>query len=351
MRTSRLTVLILIVSSMFFTVANAAQPTPSSWDHASAMAAVNSVNIDIEVNRIANLPSLADGPTTIKNLRELESRSDWPLPAREAVLFQFTRSLATLPRDAVDKDIMQHLSAYQARVLVPHEDHPENAIPLFNIRGAAAGVENGWLRNESMAEALLIVETDSTALISKYLDTDEPAQQSGYLDALRLTDTNEVQIVQSAALEQLQQSPELTRLLATTSVLTADPYAIRRVLVDGQGAALATTFRKLGAQLDVSETATLLRFAIEQAPTQNAGLAIAAWWPVLRNDAATRQLMLDTLEDDKLGSSAALALAQSPDIQTIHQLQLVAESNSTAARRAKMALDINRDLLIGEVRQ
>jgi len=44
-------------------------------------------------------------------------------------------------------------------------------------------------------------------------------------------------------------------------------------------------------------------------------------------------------------------LAQSPDIQTIKVLQDIAGGNSIAARRAQMALTMNRDRLIGEVQQ
>jgi len=201
-----------------------------------------------------------------------------------------------------------------------------------------------------MAEALLLVETDSAMLVDKFLQSNQSAQQSGYLDALLLTDKTEVQAVQFAALDRLQQSPELTRVLAATITINPDPYAIRRLLTDGRGAGLAT-FKALGAQLDNSETTGLLEFALEQAPTQNAVLALAAWWPSLRNDAATRQLLIGKLDDDKLGSAVALALAQSPDIQTIHELQVIARGDSTTARRAQMALDINRDLLAGEARR
>ena len=55
------------------------------------------------------------------------------------------------------------------------------------------------------------------------------------------------------------------------------------------------------------------------------------------------------LADPELGASAALALAQSPDIQTIKALQDAAKGDSAAARYAQMALDLNRAGLIAEV--
>ena len=95
----------------------------TQWDRGSAMAAARSVNIDRAVYEIGNISSLADGETTLARLKHIESRGDWPLPAREATLYEFTRSLAELPRTAVADEVMQYLRNYQAKTLVPQEDH------------------------------------------------------------------------------------------------------------------------------------------------------------------------------------------------------------------------------------
>ena len=71
--------------------------TASQWDRSSALAAVRSVNIELASHEINGL----------KDLQTLENRSDWPLPAREAAIFQYTRSLASASRDTVDVDLMQ----------------------------------------------------------------------------------------------------------------------------------------------------------------------------------------------------------------------------------------------------
>jgi len=309
------TTTILLMSGLLNSAVAQVHMTASQWDRSSALAAVRSVNIDLAVNEIDDL----------KDLQTLENRSDWPLPAREAAIYQYTRSLASASRDTVDVDLMQYLGSYQAQVLVPHEDHRDAAVPLFNIRAAAIGVENGWLRDEAIAEAQVLLEADPATLPGNFLKSATASQRSGFLDAVRQTDLASVQAVQIAALDQLGTSPELTRLVAVTAAITADPYAARRLLIDGSGTGLATALDTLGEQYSTAELAALLEIGIEQAPSANAALAIAAWWPVLRHDAATRQLLIDKLDDPALGSSVALALAQSPDIQTIKELQLIAD--------------------------
>ena len=305
------------------------------------MATVNSFNIDLAISDISDL----------QTLQALEQRSDWPLPAREAAMYRFTRSLASMSRDAVADDVMQHLRNYQARVLVSHDDHGDASVPLFNIRATAAGVENGWLRNESAAEAGLMIAQAPARLVSSYLESNSLSQRAGYLDALESASVSDMHQVQKIALGLLHESPEFTSLLAITAVATADVNVIKRLLIEGNGPGLTPAIKSIGSQTSLTTTAMLLKFAIEQAPADNAALAIAAWWPELSHDAATRQLLLSKLDHPALGSSAALALARNPDIQTIRELQLIAEGDSIAARRAQLALRLDRDNLIEGARK
>jgi len=324
------------------------QSVVTQWDRNSALAAIRTVKIDAAVHEISNISSLADGTATLNRLKQIETRNDWPLPAREAVLYQFTRSLAELPRDAVAKEVMQHLLSYQARTLVPHEDHAEAYINLFNIRGTAAGVENGWQRTEFAVDATTLLETNPETLVSNYMVSANKNLHSGYLDALQSADLSSVVSVQNATLKQFDKTPRLTPLLGATAAITADNFAIQQLLTKGQGAGLSSALVELDKQLQTSEIAALMAFSIHQAPANNAALAIAAWWPRLRHDPLIRELMVELLADPALGASAALALARNPDIQTIKMLQETASGNSTAARRAQMALDFNRNHLVGE---
>jgi len=331
-------------------IANKPNP-PTQFEHSSAMASVRSVDIDRAVYEIGDISSLADGEITLSRLKDIETRSDWSLPAREAAIYQFTQSLAELPRDAVAVEVMQHLRDYQPRALVPHEDHEDALVPLFNIRAAAAGIENGWQRKEYAAQALRRLETDPESLVGIYNKSANHNQRSAILETLQYAKLADVVIVQSAALAQLDQAWVLTPLVGVTAVITADTFAVQQLLINGRGAGLSSALVQVDKRLQYSETADLLVFAIQQAPAVNATLAISAWWPGLRHDAATRDLMVGLLTDPELGASAALALAQSPDIQTIKVLLDTAAIDSVAGRRARMALDINRDRLVGEHQQ
>jgi hypothetical protein len=350
MRMKILFVIVLCICPGFFaSTVFAADPSASlQWDRGDAMAAANSVNIDRAVFEIANVSALANAEATLEKLNQLETRSDWPMPAREAALYEFTLSLAELPRTAVAPEVMQHLHDYQVRTLVPDADHGATLVPLFNIRGAAAGVENNWQRKEFAIEAIALIRTNPATLVNAYAQSTNHNQRSGYLDSLRQADMADVAGAQQAALAKFEQTPELTAVIGLTAVLTADPSAVRQLLVNGNGAGLSATLRQLAEQLPAAEIEDLLTYAIIEAPAANASLAIAAWWPGLKHVATVRDLLLEQLADPALGSAAALALAQSPDVQTVKLLQQTAAGNTLAARRAQLALAINREQLIGE---
>jgi hypothetical protein len=197
----------------------------------------------------------------------------------------------------------------------------------------------------------MLLETDPAALVSAFVVSTSNNQRAAYLDVLKQARMTEIEAIQDVVLRQLGETPELTPLLGVAAGITADTYAIQQLLIHGQGAGLSPALTQLGQQLPLSETAALLDFAIRQAPVTNVSLAISAWWPRLSHETESRDLLVVLLDDPELGASAALALAQNPDIQTLKILQDTAGGETAAAKRAQMALDFSRDQLIGEVLQ
>jgi hypothetical protein len=244
---------------------------------------------------------------------------------------------------------MRHLKEYQARTMVPHQDHESAYVPLFNIRRAAAGVENAWQRNEYAIEAENLLATDPDAWVSGFVNSTNRNLRSAYLDTLNRAELATAMAVQDIALPLLNEKPSLTRVVGITAAMTLDIQAVQQLLIHGQGAGLSSILGNLNLHMPRAGLSALLEFAIQKAPARNASLAITEWWPRLKHEAGTRDLMVETLNDPVLGSSAALALAQSPDIQTLKTLQDTAKGESVAAHRAQMALDINRDALLREL--
>ncbi len=318
------------------------------WDRSSAMTAIHSVDIDAAVYSLSDIASLADGRYMVDRLNQVENRTDWPLPAREAVIYRFTQSLANLPADAVSADVMAHLKNYQARTLVPNEEHPTAYTPLFNIRAAASGVENGWQMQAFAFKAQSLLESSPERLASEFENASKINQRRATLQVLGAASLADAIAVQNAALDRLLESPAMTQLLAVAVTVTHDSEAIERLLMDGRGAGLSQAFKNIGETLSLAEIGELLTFAITRAPAQNATIAMATWAPVVQYEPGTRDLLLASLADPELGASAALVLARQPDIQTIKILQDIATGDSIAATRAQMALDLNRDKLIGD---
>jgi len=233
---------------------------------------------------------------------------------------------------------------------VPDEDHPNTLVPLFNISAAATGVDNGWQRKAFSVEAMELIRTDPAMLVSAYLESGDRNRRAGYLDTLRQAGLDDIAAVQQAALTAFAHAPELTPLVGLTAVATADSPTVRQLLLHGDGEGLSAALRELDQRLPPLALQGLLTFAVEEAPPVNAALAIAAWWPSMRHVSDLRDLLVEKLADPELGSASALALATDPDIQTIRALQLTAKGDTVAARRARMALDINREQLTGGMR-
>jgi len=319
-----------------------------SWQRAEALAAARSVDTAAAVERIFHSAPLNNAAEVLRQLRVLETRADWPVPAREAALYHFTRQLADLRRTDVAAAVMQHLRAYQGRTLVPREDHAEAVEPLYNLSSAAAGVENTWLRREAAEAAGRLLQTEPAALVDAFVSGGAGAPRAGYLEALGQADPTALEAIQSSAQARLAAAPELTPLLAAAVGITADAGALRRLLIDGRGAGLAAALGRVTARLPAAQLSALLRLAVERAPAVNAALAIAQWWPTLRHEQAARRLLLDHLQDSELGEAAALALARAPDVATIRALQALAAGDSLTASRARLALDVSRSLPTGE---
>jgi hypothetical protein len=87
----------------------------------------------------------------------------------------------------------------------------------------------------------------------------------------------------------------------------------------------------------------VLLSAIESAPAENAAVAIAVLAPGLHEFPEITDALFELLEDDALGSGAALALARHPDPAITRRLEQSGAGKSPGAQRARMALEVSRE--------
>ena len=79
------------------------------------------------------------------------------------------QELGKLPSDVVSFKVMARLKAWEPDILVPHDDHPRAGVPLYNIRGAAQGVENSWRRQEAVIEGRALLASNPRSLVDAFV--------------------------------------------------------------------------------------------------------------------------------------------------------------------------------------
>ncbi|MEM1411097.1 MAG: hypothetical protein AAGH19_01980 [Pseudomonadota bacterium] len=321
-------------------IAETPPPDPDRWTRELASIAIGRTELGPTVRALYDLTLVQDEAGLLELLETTRQRPDWLAPARDAAIFQYTRSLARLPADAVPTVALDYLRRFEPQTMVPHHDHPYSRVPLLNIRAAAQGLEHGWLRQEAALEGLALLAQSPGGLIDAYLIETHPAIRAGYLDALAQVHPARAAQVSRASLERFEQAPELSRLAGEAALLAGDLATLQAVMTKGSGPGLAQIIS--GAAAQQSDAAlTLLQSALNSGAAEPAALAIAQLYPVVAGIPDAEAALLTRLGDAQLGSAAALALAQSPSRDTQQALEaLAASTDRPAARRARLALDL-----------
>lgn len=274
-------------------------------------------------------------------LQESAQRRDWPEPARDRLLYDFAQSLRSLPRAAVPAEVLTWLGAYQPLTLVPHEDHVTASVPLYNVRGVAAGVENDWRRQDALLEGLALIASHPRSLVDAWLLDDHPASRLGYLQAIEQAQAGQLQELGKHARRRLDAHPDLTPLAGQAALLGGDVESLGEVFALGAGASLAPLMRRSAAQLAPEASAALLESTLAMASGTNAALAIAELSAAAAGIPHTQDLLIDRLGDQQLGTTAALALARVASDQSLQRLRSMAEEGGgTSAQHARLALEL-----------
>lgn len=281
--------------------------------------------------------------TLYRSLQNFSSAGVIPSPARERQLYLFTQALSDFPAETIPEEILGFLERYPAKTLVPHEEHAGSGVALFNIAAAARGVRNAGFRDAgSLASDTLIRQPAQWA--EAYLSGDA-ATRRGFLDSLDAAGTPELQGIGITAFKLLPLQTALTGVAGAAALRLNDLPALETLTIQGRGAELAGVLRQAARQLPEAGRGNLLLSAIDQAPAENAALAIAVLAPGLRGDETVTRTLFALLGHAELGSAAALALVRQADPEVDAELRRLAAGEGEPARRAKMALEMGRALV------
>jgi hypothetical protein len=329
--------------------AREALPEPN-WSLAMAREAAGRVEKQSALKLLFQLAREGDEDQLLQELMEIEHRSDWPVPAREHTLHAFASGLGDLPARSVGPGVFAYLDNYQSRTLVPHSDHPMAGIPLYNIRSAATGSANEWRRQAAAARAKTLLESGGEAWLDAYL-TATPPQRKGFEDALGSVSAERMLEVAQLSLKHASQDPSMAAVAAQSALHLSDPILFQQAISAGRGPGLAEALRQASAAFSDRENLSLLEYSIEHAPSGNSALAIALLAPARLDQADMAELMFQTLDNQKVGSAAALVLSASADPEIHRRLaNLASDKNNPASRRAALAISNRQADLAGEQR-
>lgn len=325
------------------TVHSAQNPATETWEKDEAFRASSSVDTSHDLGQLRLLLQAGDKPGILNLIQQVEQREDWPAPARERLIHDFVQGLRQETPHAVGGETIAYLEAYQPVVFIPHEDHPRSSIPMFNIRAAIAGVQNTWARQEAAFEGAVHLSSGPEELVRAWMEEKSAPRRRGLQDALTTATPGQLASVSALALDQLKQQPGMLGLASSAALLSRDVSTLESLLSIAQGPEIAALLRQSTRQLDTEQNARLLLSALNGSSNETAALAIAQLAPALSGHKATQDLLIEKLGDPVLGSSAALALAETPNPETLQMLESLAdsESGSLAVSRARLALKMH----------
>lgn len=255
-----------------------------NWNRHAAIEASSLVETRSSLETLFELAREGRSEELMLAVRAIELDSGWTDPAREKVLHSLALALGDFDPGVISPDVLQYLAERRSHTLVPHEEHPEMGVPLFNIRAAATGSLAEWEHQ------------------GKRLQVEKAANETGITPP------------------------------------GADEF-IRSISARG-AAGTASLIRSARKVFDPDE----LEFIVAAAPTLDdtatASLVLAELSPGILDRPATMDLLFSLLEHRELGATAALALANSGNEAVLERLAALASSGEgLEAKRAALAIE------------
>jgi len=316
-------------------------PEPN-WDRAMAMQTAHRADTQAKLKPLFQMARANQNEELLHSLSAIELDPDMPNPARDYLVFSFTIGLADVGTNAINQDVLDFLSTYEARTLVPHDEHPGMVVPLFNVRAAATGVHNYWSRQQASVEAESLFQQPAEQWISSYLAAN-PARRRGFVDAMDFASLEQLHELGWSALAQLDSRPELTIITAWAGLVSGDYELLRQSIGHASGPDLPGILEAASLQLSVEESIGLLDHALQSGSDTRAALAIAQLAPALLDEPEVRKMLFSILANRNLGAAAALVLGSSANPEIQERLAGIAsEKDGLAQQRAALAISIRQ---------
>jgi hypothetical protein len=330
--------LVFFLLQFAWVVATQADVTAPNWDRTLALRMIDKADMQYRLKSLYQMAREGSSTELLESLLAIEQDPALTAPARDYLMFNFAAGLSDLDPETVEPALLDYLSAYQARTLVAHDEHPGMAVPLFNVTAAAAGVRNHWHRQQAAAQAEKLLRGPADSWVSTYL-MENQAGRRGFLDALQFSSGAELRGLGQAALARLEEWPELTLLVARAGLRSGDTSLLRQAIARGSGPDLSQALRAAARDLSAEECIGLLEHSLRQDSDTKAALAIAHLAPARLGDPAVQDLLFSTLADQSLGAAAALVLGASPDPAVQRRLSDIASQDTGLAKeRAALAI-------------
>jgi len=313
-----------------------------NWDRSLALRTIHKDDTQATLKPLFQMARAGSNQELLGALSAIVQDPGIPAPAKDYTVFSFTLGLSDLDVNSVSPKVLDFLSTYQARTLVAHEDHPGMAVPLFNIRAAAAGVQNNWDRQQAAALATSLLQEHPDQWISSYLAAGQVARR-GFVDALDFAPAGQLRELGWSALALLDEKPELTLVTARAGMNSGDFELLQQSISRGDGPGLSRVLEAASREMSAEENINLLEHSLQLGSDTKAALAIAQLAPTLLDEPAVQEMLFSTLADRNLGAAAALVLGASSNPEIQAQLSEIASKKDGLARqRAEMAISTGR---------
>jgi len=313
-----------------------------NWDRNLAVHSANSSDNKQALKVLYQLARDGDNEALLASLKLSASDTTLSAPARDWLLFSFALGLSEMDANSVNTAVLDFLSSYEVRTLVPHDDFPNHAVPLFNVPAATAGVRNLWQRQLAADKAQQLLDGPVDAWIAAYLAAG-PADRRGFVDSLEFASIEQLQLLGWSALAQLEKQEDLTVIAARASLESGDLELLQQTINRGSGPEMPRILAAAALEFSPEQSGEVLNYLLHSGSDSKAALAIALLAPGRLGEENIREMLFSTLPKQNLGAAAALVLGASKDKQIQQRLSEIAAGKAgPAQQRAALAISTHQ---------